>query len=114
MKDGWVCWNPGGLNPNVVRPTGTIDPDLPVILFEAPSGTPLAAYLNFACHLDTTGGLRYSADYASTLAQDLEAVKGPGMLTIFTIGAAGNINHIDVSNPEPPPGELQAARIGTI
>jgi hypothetical protein len=113
MKDGSVGWNPGRLNPNVVRPTGTIDPDLPVILFEAPTGAPLAAYINFACHLDTTGGLRYSADYANMLAQDLEAAKGPGMLTIFTIGAAGNINHIDVNNPAPP-GESQAARIGTI
>jgi hypothetical protein len=59
-------------------------------------------------------GLRYSADYAHTLAQDLAAVKGPDMLTFFTIGAAGNINHIDVNNPAPPPGEVQAARIGTI
>ena len=114
MKDGSVGWNPGRLNPNVVRPTGTIDPDLPVILFEAPTGAPLAVYLNFACHLDTTGGLLYSADYANTLAQDLGAAKGPGMLTIFTIGAAGNINHIDVNNPAPARGESQAARIGTI
>ena len=114
MKDGSVGWNPGRMNPNVVRPTGTIDPDLPVILFETPARAPLAAYLNFACHLDTTGGLLYSADYAYTLAQSLQAVKGPGMLTMFTIGAAGNINHIDVFNSAPPPGEIQAARIGTI
>lgn len=114
MKDGSVGWNPGRLNPNVGPPTGTIDPDLPVVLFESPAGAPLAAYLNFACHLDTTGGLRYSADYAHTLAEDLAAVKGPGMLTMFTIGAAGNINHIDVNSPAPPPGESQSARIGTI
>src|SRR5262249_24556382 len=96
MKDGTVGWNPGELNPNIVRPAGPIDPELPVVLFESDKGEPLATYVNFALHQDTVGGLEASADYAYTLATVLSKVRGAGMLTLFTIGAAGNINHLDV------------------
>jgi neutral ceramidase len=114
MKDGSVGWNPGKGNPNIVRPVGTIDPDLPMVLFESAAGKPLALYLNFACHLDTVGGTQFSADYAYPLARAIAEVKGADMLTIFTIGAAGNINHIDVRSRQPQKGPGEAARIGTI
>lgn len=114
MKDGSVGWNPGKLNPNIVKPAGPIDPDVPVVLFESASGDPLATYVNFACHQDTVGGEEASSDYAYTLSQVLGKVKGPGMLTVFTIGAAGNINHIDVKSATPQKGHEEAARIGTI
>lgn len=114
MKDGSVGWNPGKRNPNIVRPTGAIDPALPIVLFETPSGEPLALYLNFACHLDTVGGLQFSADYPYTIAKEMADVLGPKVLTIFTIGTAGNINHIDVTSSVPQKGPAEAARIGTI
>src|SRR5258708_32668023 len=71
MKDGSVGWNAGKLNPNIVKPTGPIDPDVPVVLFESASGQPLATYVNFAMHLDTVGGMEASADYPFTLANIL-------------------------------------------
>jgi hypothetical protein len=114
MKDGAVGWNPGKLNPNIVRPAGEIDPEVPVVYFESADGRPLATYINFANHLDTVGGLEYSADYPYTLARLLGEVKGPDMLTLFTIGTAGNINHIDVTTREPQKGHNEAARIGAI
>jgi hypothetical protein len=114
MKDGSVGWNPGKLNPNIVRPAGPIDSDVPVVLFESAQGKPLATYLNFAMHLDTVGGTRISADYPCTLSALLGRVKGEGMLTLFTIGAAGNVNHIDVSSRGPQKGDEEAARIGTV
>ena len=114
MKDGTVGWNPGKLNPNIVRPAGPIDPELPVVLFESAKGEPFATYVNFALHQDTVGGLDVSADYAYTLSNVLSKVKGPGMLTVFTIGAAGNINHIDVTSSDPQKGHGEAARIGTV
>ena len=114
MQDGTVGWNPGKRNPKVVRPTGSIDPDLPVVLFETPKGAPLAAYVNFACHLDTVGGIQFSADYAYTISKELADAKGRDLLTMFTIGTAGNINHIDVNSSEPQKGSVEAARIGTI
>ena len=114
MSDGTVGWNPGKLNPKIVRPTGSIDPDLPVLVFESAAGKPLAVYVNFACHLDTVGGRQYSADYAYALSRAISEVKGADVLTVFTIGAAGNINHVDVRTREPQKGHAEAARIGTI
>jgi hypothetical protein len=114
MTDGSVGWNPGKLNPKIVRPTGQIDPDIGIVSFEAAERKPVATYVNFANHLDTMGGMKFSADYAYTLAKDLADAKGSQMLTVFTIGCAGNINHIDVSRAEPQKGPEESARIGTI
>jgi neutral ceramidase len=114
MKDGSVGWNPGKLNPNIVKPAGPIDPDVPVVLFESVTGQPLATYVNFSLHLDTVGGMEASADYPYTLSAILAKVKGPEMLTMFTIGTAGNINHLDVKSAAPQIGHAEAARIGTV
>jgi neutral ceramidase len=131
MRDGTVGWNPGKLNPKILRPAGPIDPEVPVVYFEsaatgpeeakggkdakaAPNPKPIATYVNFAMHLDTTGGLQISADYAFTLSKLLGRVKSPDMVTLFTIGTAGDINHIDVSTKRPQQGPQEAARIGTI
>jgi neutral ceramidase len=114
MKDGSVGWNPGKRNPNIVRPAGPTDPSVPVVLVETADGKePLACYVNFAMHLDTVGGLYYSADYPYTLAKALAAVKGDGLVTAFTIGCAGDINHINVESTAPQKGHGEAARIGT-
>jgi neutral ceramidase len=114
MKDGSVGWNPGKFNPNIVKPAGPMDPDVAVVYAESLSGQPLATYVNFAMHLDTVGGLQFSADYPHTLATTLAKIKGPDMLTVFTIGAAGNINHVNVASRDPQKGHVEAARIGTI
>ncbi|MCC6589471.1 MAG: hypothetical protein IT168_22415 [Bryobacterales bacterium] len=114
MKDGSVGWNPGKLNPNILRVAGPIDPDVAVALFETTDGKPLATYVNYACHLDTVGGTEWSADYPYTLSKILGGVKGNDMLTLFTIGTAGNINHVDVTNKLPQKGHQEAARIGTV
>jgi hypothetical protein len=71
--------------------------------------------VNFSMHLDTTSGFEYSADYPYELARVLADVKGPEMLTHFTIGAAGNINHHNLMRPEGPRRVKsfgEAARIG--
>ena len=114
MKDGRVGWNPGKLNPDIVHPIGTIDPVVPVVYFSTPDREPLAMYVSFANHLDTVGGMEFSADYPYTLAKQLREAKGPDMLTVFTIGTAGNINHIDVKSSDRQKGHNEAARIGTI
>jgi neutral ceramidase len=114
MKDGTVGWNAGKLNPNIVKPAGPIDPDVNVVYLEAEDKTPLASYVNYACHLDTVGGMEWSADYPYTLSSILGKVKGADMLTVFTIGTAGNINHIDVSTKRPQKGHVEAERIGTV
>lgn len=113
MKDGSVRFNPGKMNQDIVQPVGPIDPDVAVAYFES-AGKPVATYVNFALHLDTVGGSQFSADYPYTLGKLLARVKGPDMLTMFTIGTAGNINHVDVKNRDPQKGPGEAARIGTV
>ena len=114
MTDGTVGWNPGKRNPKVIRPAGPIDPDVPVVYFETPDRKPIATYVNFAMHLDTVGGQRISADYPHTLSALLARLKGPEMVTVFSIGTAGDTNHINVADPTPQGGPKEAARIGTV
>ena len=115
MVDGSTGWNPGKLNPKIVAPIGSIDPAVPALFIENIRRQPIATYVNFANHLDTVGGLRYSADYPHMLANVLNAAANhPAHVTMFTIGCAGNINHIDVRRQDPQKGDGEAARIGAI
>lgn len=114
MKDGTVGWNPGKLNPNIVRPIGVVDPQVNVVYAETADKKPLLSYVNYAMHLDTTGGMLISADYPATLARRLADYRGPEMLTIFANGTCGNINHINVNWAAPQTGPEEAKRLGTI
>ena len=113
MKDGTVRTNPGKKNPQIVQPIGQIDPEVQLVWIESGS-KPLLAYVNHALHLDTVGGLRFSADFPFTISKILGKLYGPELVTLFTNGAAGNINHINVSSAEPQKGPAEAARIGTV
>jgi neutral ceramidase len=115
MADGSIGWNAGKKNPRMVRPAGPTDPSVPVVLFETLDKTPrpIAVYVNFAMHLDTVGGLYYSADYPYTLAKSLAAALGEDVVTVFSVGTCGDINHINVDSAKPQKGHGEAARIGT-
>ena len=114
MKDGTVGWNPGKGNPLILKPAGTIDPDLPVLFFETADRKPVAAYVNYAVHLDNIGEPLISADMPATLSRCLADFKGPEMLTLFTAGCCGDVNHIDVRWKEAQRGFGNSARMGTI
>jgi hypothetical protein len=96
MKDGTVRFNPGVRNPEIVRPAGPIDPDLPFLLFTKDK-KPAGSLTVFALHADTVGGTEYSADYSGQLAAELRREFGDGFTSIFGIGTCGDINHLDVS-----------------
>ncbi len=111
MQDGSVRFNPGKLNPQIVRVAGPIDPDVGVVLFK--TGDKVAASLvNFALHLDTVGGTEFSADYPKYLHDAIAAKLGNQCTSIFGLGCCGDINHIDVSHNRPQKGQEEAARIG--
>lgn len=114
MNDGTVGWNPGRLNPKIIRPIGAIDPQVTVVLAETLQKKPVLTYVNFAMHLDTTGGQKVSADYPATLARRLADYQGPDMLTIFATGTCGNVNHVHVKSARQPGGPQEAMRLGTI
>ena len=114
LKDGTVVMNPGPGNPNIVRSMGPIDPDVAVVYFDSPQGLPLATYVNFALHVAVVGGTLISSDFPHVLADRLAAVKGTDMLTMFTNGMSGNVNHVDVYDKAGLKGYSEAARIGTV
>ncbi len=116
MRDGSVGWNPGKLNPQIVRPAGPIDPEVGVFFAEtaAAKPAPLLTFVNYAMHPDTTGGTRISADYPGALARALALYQGPDMLTIFANGTCGNINHTDVHWAGAQGSPREAARLGTV
>ena len=100
MKNGTVRFNPGQLNPDIVRPVGPIDPEALTVLFRGEDGEAQGALTNFANHLDTVGGTEYSADYPHHIEQVLQEEFGPAFLSLFGLGASGDINHIDVNSED--------------
>lgn len=101
MKDGSVRFNPGVLNPNIVRSAGPIDPEVGIVLFrDIDGGGAVAGLVNFALHLDTVGGTMYAADYPFYLEQSLCEAYGKEFVLLFGTGACGDINHIDVTKKE--------------
>ncbi len=114
MKDGTVGWNPGKGNPLIIKPAGTIDPDVPVLYFETVDKKPVATYVNYAVHLDNIGEPLISADMPATLSRCLADFTGPEMVTLFTAGCCGDVNHIDVHWNAPQRGFANPARMGII
>jgi len=108
MKDGTVRFNPGVLNPDIVRAAGPVDPEVGVVLFRD-GQTALACLVNFALHLDTLGGTQYAADYPYFVEQTLRETLGKDFVLLFGNGTCGDINHIDVTTRD----RLKTETIGT-
>lgn len=101
MKNGSIRFNPGVLNPDIVRSAGPIDTDVGMVFFRgADSDSIDAALVNFALHLDTVGGTKYAADYPFYLEQSLRQTYGNKFALLFGTGTCGDINHIDVTKKE--------------
>jgi neutral ceramidase len=113
MKDGTVRFNPGVLNPDIVRAAGPIDPGVGIVFFRDVNGTDAFAGLaNFALHLDTTGGTLYAADYPYFVEQNLREKFGKDFTLLFGTGTCGDINHIDVTTKDRLRSETIGATLG--
>lgn len=101
MRDGTVRFNPGFLNPDIVRPVGPIDPEVGIVLVRQPEDRqPLAAIVNFALHACTVGrGGVASADYPYAMERALRKDLGERFLCMYAAGACGDVNHFDVTRP---------------
>lgn len=71
MRDGSVRTWMNLKNPDVVRAAGPIDPEIGLIAIRQPDGKPRGIISNFALHLDTVGGAKWSADYPYFIEQSL-------------------------------------------
>lgn len=104
MKDGSVQTWKNLKDPQVVRAAGPIDPEVNIVAIQSKdAGTTktLGVLSNFALHLDTVGGMRWSADYPYFVEQALrQSSKQDTLVSIFGNGCCGDINHSDPSRAE--------------
>jgi len=95
MKDGSVATNPGVGNPDIVAPIGEIDDNVCVVRFDR-EGADTVVIASFACHPDTIGGRKVSADWPGQFRRTLEKAID-NTRCIFFNGAEGDINHVNVN-----------------
>ena len=100
MKNSTPRTNPGRLNPDIIGPASGTDNELPVLFVKSAKGENLGAIISFACHLDCVGGLEFSGDFASELSKQMKKVYGEDFVTVFFMGTAGDINHVNVNVAE--------------
>ena len=98
MKDGTVRFNPGIENPDLVKPTGTIDPELAMLFVEADDGTPISAVANFSLHyIGTNNSNALSADYFGHFDRLMRHYLGDTCISLLWNAASGQINNTDFS-----------------
>ena len=95
MRDGSVRTWMSHDHPDVVRAAGPIDPQIELVTIRNEAGEPLGILSNFALHLDTVGGMKWSADYPYFIEQTLKKGLGSNVISIFGTGCCGDINHVN-------------------
>ena len=111
MKNGTVVTNPGKLNPDILRPEGDIDPEIPMLAIRS-EGKLCVLVANIVNHTDTIGGTGVSADWAGFFRRSMQEEMGPGSMAIPLIGCAGNINHFDTRTDKNQTCYDEAKRVG--
>lgn len=96
MRDGSVKTWQSFANPDVVRQAGPIDPQIGLLVIRGSDKQTRGVLSNFALHLDTVGGQKWSADYPHFIDLAVKKSLGPNVVSIFGTGCCGDINH---SNP---------------
>jgi hypothetical protein len=101
MRDGSVRTWQNYRNPEVVRAAGPIDPAIELLMITSEDeGAPKGFLSNFALHLDTVGGTKWSADYPYFIEKTLRNEFDPQVISIFGTGCCGDINHSDPSRKQ--------------
>lgn len=114
MRDGSVQTWQALSNPEVVRAAGPIDPEIALLTIQNPDGDKTRGIVsNFALHLDTVGGMKWSADYPFFVERTLRRAFGPDVISIFGTGCCGDINHVDPSTTVRNKADFIGDAIGT-
>jgi len=97
--------NPGHLNPDVVGPSGPVDPGLTVVGIKTRAGKPLAVLANYSMHY--YGSPALSADYYGRFCAKMRHAivgddKNDDFLAIMSQGTSGDLNAIDTTKPAKP------------
>ena len=99
--------HPGYQNPDVIGPSGPVDPELIVLSVQSRSGRPIAVLANYSMHY--YGAEPVSADYygrfAAALATRLNAqAVEPPFVGIMSQGTSGDQMWMDYGGPKKDPG----------
>ncbi len=102
MKDGSIKTNPGVGNPDIAGSAGPVDPEVGVLAFGLDYTEIHGVLVNFALHTDTWSGRKtsISAGFPGVMGRMIKQFWGAGTGFVYTPGAMGDINHIDVKRPE--------------
>ncbi len=103
-NDDGVKTNPGYENPNIIKPAGPTDPELPILSVQHTNGMPIAVLGNYTLHYVGGGpGSDVSADYFGMWGKMIQRdyagpadLFEPPFVSILTNGCSGDINNIDV------------------
>ncbi len=82
-------------NEHTVKILGETDTSLNVVKVER-NGKPIGAIINYALHQDCAGDVTgYTGDYSSAISEELKMTYGNDFVSLFVIGACGDINHVN-------------------
>jgi hypothetical protein len=106
-RTGRANMHPGYQNPDVIGPSGPVDPALTVVSIQARSGRPIAVLANYSMHY--YGAQPVSADYfgrfSTALAERIGASSAsPPLVGIMTQGTSGDQMWMDYGQPKKDPG----------
>lgn len=115
MKDGQLRMNWESIDPvQVDRPAGPIDPQILVLSVKDEHDKVHAVFVNFTLHTAVLVGKDwlYSRDYVDSLTTYLQETIDDKLIVLFANGAEGNINHINIHDPNQTRGFEETDRIG--
>ncbi|MCA9178995.1 MAG: neutral/alkaline non-lysosomal ceramidase N-terminal domain-containing protein [Planctomycetales bacterium] len=113
MRDGSVQTWQKHSNPQVIRAAGPIDPEIGLLVVrDLEHDRTRGVFSNFALHLDTVGGTRWSADYPFYVERALRETCGPDTISLFGTGCCGDINHSDPSRVERNKADMIGGSLG--
>jgi hypothetical protein len=104
LSDNTIYWI--GPRDDALRPTGPVDPDLPLFVFRRQDGHPLALIYNHSCHTIGTRkpGVR-SPSFYGLAAQELEPILGATIC--FLEGASGSTHNYGMRDGVPVPEAIE-------
>lgn len=100
--------HPGYMNPDVIAPSGPVDPALTLLAIQTPEGKPVAVLANYSQHYH--GAAPVSADYygrfGAALARRIGAEQGGDrpFVGIMSQGTSGDQMWMDYGRPKDDPG----------
>ncbi|MGI9427017.1 MAG: hypothetical protein ACR2NM_00050 [Bythopirellula sp.] len=103
QNDEQAQMHPGYGNPNAIRPTGPVDPDVSVVSVQTGDGRPLALISNYSMHY--VGATDISADYFGVFCEEIGKLIGTEhspqpFVAMLSNGTSGDAWCLDHSKPK--------------